>query len=210
MYRLYGCKGCGSAAIEAALVLAGQAYDYVEYDIDSPDAQAQAALRALNPLAQVPTLVAPDGTVLCESVAILIWLDAQYPAAGLLPASAAERATVLRWLVYLSANAYAAIGIGDYPDRWIAGDDAQAALRAGAKARLQVYWQTFEDQLDARPYCFGDRLSALDLLAATMSHWRPGRAWFDEHCPKLMAKVHRTEAEPALAAVWARNFPQAS
>ncbi|QNM96923.1 glutathione S-transferase family protein [Chitinimonas koreensis] len=205
MYRLYGSKGCGSAAIEAALVLAGQPYEAIEaapWD-GGPGVDA---LRALNPLAQIPTLVAPDGTVLTESVAILIWLDGQHPDAGLLPAEPAARAVALRWLVFLSANAYAAISVGDYPERWVDGEEAQASLRKQAKARLQDYWLMLEAALGDTPCLFGQRIGALDLLAATMVHWRPGRAWFQKHCPRLMAAVRHTEQDPRLAALWAAQF----
>lgn len=204
MYTLYGSKGCGSAAVEAALVLTGQPYRCVDLEYESDEMRV--TLKALNPLAQVPTLALPGGTAMSESVAMLVWLDNQHPAAGLLPTAPAARATVLRWLVYLSANTYAAIGIGDYPARWIEGEAEQAALKAGAKARLQAYWQLFESQIGDTPYLFGEQGSALDLLAATMTHWRPGRAWFDAHCPKLMACVRRTESDPRLAAIWSRHF----
>lgn len=205
MYRLYGSKGCGSAAVEAALVLAGQPFETVEA-ASWDSGPAVEALRALNPLAQIPTLVAPDGTVLTESVAILIWLDGQHPETGLLPAEPAARAVALRWLVFLSANAYAAISVGDYPDRWVDGEDAQDSLRKQAKARLKDYWRMLEAALGDTPYLFGPRLGALDLLATTMVHWRPGRDWFQKHCPKLMAAVRHTEQDPRLAALWAAQF----
>ncbi|MDN3578041.1 glutathione S-transferase family protein [Chitinimonas viridis] len=205
MYTLYGCKGCGSAAIEAALTLVGAPYQYIEAEPWS-GGPAVDELRRLNPLAQVPTLLTPDGTVLTESVAILIWLSEQYPASHLLPTDATARATVLRWLVYLTANAYAAIGIGDFPERWIAGEAEQGSLKAFARARLEDYWRTLERQLGDTPFLFTQQLTVLDLLAATMSHWRPGRDWFQQECPKLTAALQSTLSHTALAPIWIRNF----
>ncbi|GAB3259847.1 glutathione S-transferase family protein [Chitinimonas naiadis] len=205
MYRLYGCKGCGSAAIEAALTLLGLPFEVIEAEPwrGGPGVEQ---LRRHNPLVQVPTLLLPDGTVLTESAAILIWLAEQHPAAGLLPQDAAQRATVLRWLVYLSANNYAAIGVGDFPERWTTGEAEQSTLKAFARSRLQEYWRVVESQLAGEPYLFTHQLTALDLLAATMSHWRPGRDWFQANCPKLLAALAPTLADTRLQSVWERHF----
>src|SRR6188474_1030217 len=99
MFTLYGSKGCGSVAIEAGLALAGVPFTFIEAEPWTPS-PAVDALRELNPLCQVPTLVLPDGTVMAESVAILMWLAAQYPDSGLLPNAPKEKAIHLRWLVY--------------------------------------------------------------------------------------------------------------
>ena len=39
-----------------------------------------------------------------------------------------------------------------------------------------------------------------------MSRWDPGRADFVDQCPALLPAVEATEADPVVAAVWARNF----
>lgn len=204
MYRLFASKGCGSAAIEAALTLSGVGYELIEATPweRSPGLDE---LRRLNPLAQVPTLQLPDGTVLTESVAILCWLAEQFPAAALLAGAASQRAAELRWLVYLAANNYAAIGIGDFPERWTTGEAEQATLKAYARARLEDYWRTLEQQYNAGQLPLTTS-GALALLLYTMRHWRPGKDWLDQHCPRLMAGLQPTADDPRLAAVWARNF----
>jgi len=204
MYTLYGCKGCGSMPVEAALALAGVPYRVVDVEPWKGGPLVE-ELRALNPLAQVPTLVTPEGAVLTESVAILIWLDAQFPATGLLPTDPIARGQALRWLLFLSANVYAAIGVGDFPERWTEGEAACESLKAGGKARLMAYWELFESQAAPSPYLAGEALCALDLMVATMTNWRPGRTWFVAHCPKLMLATAAVEADPRLAGVLARN-----
>ncbi len=52
----------------------------------------------------------------------------------------------------------------------------------------------------------GERFSALDVYVGIMTHWRPGRAWFAEHCPRLHAIAEAVDRLPALAPVWAANF----
>jgi len=84
MYTLYGSRGSGSAAVEAALALVGAPCRIVETaSWDRNDAFQE--LLKLNPLGQIPTLVLPDGSALSESAAILIHLGSVHPDSGLLP-----------------------------------------------------------------------------------------------------------------------------
>ena len=50
--------------------------------------RATTTLAELNPLAQVPTVVLPDGTVMTESAAIMLYIDGLVPELGLVPACA--------------------------------------------------------------------------------------------------------------------------
>ncbi|MDQ2736460.1 MAG: glutathione S-transferase, partial [Pseudomonadota bacterium] len=56
MLTLYGIKGSGSAAVEAALEVAGLAYRQVEAASWKPSPGLD-ELKSVNPLAQIPTLV---------------------------------------------------------------------------------------------------------------------------------------------------------
>jgi GST-like protein len=122
MYTLYGMKGSGSAAIEGALEIAAAPWRLVSTASWEPGDSFEDLLR-INPLGLVPTLLLPDGSVLTESAAILIHLGDSHPASGLLPSNASARAQSIRGLVYIAAQCYAAIGIIDYPERWVADPD---------------------------------------------------------------------------------------
>lgn len=62
-YRLYGRPFWGSSIVEAQLAWLGLPFDYDEVDDLFTSAPAREALSRVNPLAQVPTLVLPDGRV---------------------------------------------------------------------------------------------------------------------------------------------------
>ena len=87
-YKLYGRPGWGSAIVEAQLVWYGLPYTFepVEDLFRTPDADAK--LKKVNPLAQVPTLEMPDGSIMSESAAITLLLadiagsDSLVPAPG--------------------------------------------------------------------------------------------------------------------------------
>ncbi len=120
MYQLYGHQNSGAAAIEAALELCEVPYRFIDV---SSSPEAVQALEKLNPLKQIPTLQLPDGGVLTESAAILIHLGLTFPESNLLPENPLKRDQVIRGLVYIVSNCYAAIGIIDYPERWLAEAD---------------------------------------------------------------------------------------
>jgi GST-like protein len=208
MLTLYGTKGSGSAAIEAALVIAGAAYREVDAASWKPGPGFD-DLKRVNPLGQIPTLVLDDGAILTESAAILIHLGDAYPQSGLLPADANGRAQAIRGLITIAANCYAAIGIIDYPERWC--DDADEASRqriiAGSRARLHVLWEKFADTFPATPWLDGERIGALDLYAAVVSKWSGTRAHLAAARPEFSALLARVEAEPRVARVFARHWP---
>ncbi len=208
MYTLFGARGSGSAAVEAALTLADIEFRSVNAATWEPGPGLDELTR-VNPLGQIPTLQLPDGSVLTESAAILMHLGLQHPASGLLPAGAAERAQALRGLVYIAANCYAAIGIIDYPERWCADADkpTNKRIQAGSRQRLHHLWNVFADTFPARPFLGGGRIGALDLMAAVVSKWSGARKHLSAARPEFSALLARIEAEPRVAPIFARHWP---
>src|SRR5215472_7008825 len=64
MYTLYARAGWGSVLTEAQLAWYGLPYRLEEVGDLFKDKQAGDKLRTINPLAQLPTLVLPDGQVM--------------------------------------------------------------------------------------------------------------------------------------------------
>lgn len=206
MLTLYGTKGSGAAAVEAALARAGLAYTGVDAASWNPGPGLDQLLR-VNPLGQIPTLALPDGTVLTESAAILIHLGLISPPDLLLPSDAGARARVLRGLVYIASNCYAAISIIDYPERWCEPcDDAmKARIRAGTRARLHAHWRVFADEFSIG-FDAGSP-GALELLAAVVSKWSGARAHLQAERPSFHAQLLRVEQHPDITAVFQRHWP---
>ncbi|HET7365091.1 MAG TPA: glutathione S-transferase [Burkholderiales bacterium] len=203
MLTLYGTKGSGSAAVEAALRLAGQPFQLVDAASWVPTPGLE-KLKRVNRLVQVPTLVLDDGAVMTESAAILIWLGLRHPQSGLLPP---EPAQAIRGLVYIAANCYAAIGIIDYPPRFCADCDEPTGerIRAGTRTRLHEYWRIFADEFGA--HINPEHPGALDVLAAVVSRWSGARAHLQEQRPALHAALERVEADPRLGDIFRRHWP---
>jgi maleylacetoacetate isomerase len=91
LYDYFRSSACYRVRI--ALNLKGLAYRSVPMNLLDGDHKAD-DFRARNPQGFVP-LLEVDGLKLTQSLAIIDWLDAQYPEPALLPADPADRAHVL-------------------------------------------------------------------------------------------------------------------
>ena len=204
-HRLLGCKGCGSAIVECAFAVAGIPLDYeeVDYGAGSP---TRARLLEVNPLGQVPALVLPSRELMTESLAIVQYVNDLAPKAGLVPAPKdPARIAWLRWSAFIVAALYPTWTYGDEPAKWVEEPKGAKQLRESTDRHRLALWQQVEEAARA-PWFLGERMSALDLYIAVMTHWRPGRKWFAANTPKLMALAERTSATAKVAEVMKRNF----
>lgn len=206
-FILYGTPGWGSALVEAQLDFYCLPYRFETVGNLFTDAAARERLITANPLAQVPTLVLPDGQILTESAAITLWLAGNTGRDDLVPATGApEQAAFLRWLVYLVTNIYPTFTYADDPARFVSTKAAQAPFKAAIKAYRERLWSIVEGASGA-PWFLGERFSALDLYVCVMHHWSPRGDWFAMHAPRLNAIALRAKALEPLRGVWSRNFP---
>jgi GST-like protein len=204
-YRLYGRPGWGSAIVEAQLVWYGLPFTLEPVGDLLREPESRKALEKINPLAQLPTLVMPDGTVMSESAAITLLLADITGKDSLVPAPGApERAKFLRWLVFIVANIYPTFTYADDPARFVSVNAARDPFRAATDAYAQRLWRQVESEAGA-PWFLGARFSALDIYVGLMTRWRPKRGWFEMETPRLFAIARRADAVPELKDMWARN-----
>ncbi len=207
VYRLVARPGWGSVIVEAQLDWYGLPFTIEPVGDLLRDADSRKGLDKINPLAQVPTLILPDGTVMTESAAITLLLADQPAKQSLVPGpDAPERAAFLRWLVFIVANIYPTFTYADVPARFIEVEAARAPFVATIDAYRQKLWRQLEDQAGA-PWFLGGRFSALDIFIAVMTRWGPKRPWFEKETPKLAAIARAVDGLPQLADMWKRNTP---
>lgn len=206
-YTLWGRPGWGSALVEAQLDWYGLPFTYEKVGDLFKDPDAKTRLQKVNPLAQVPTLVMPDGSVMSESAAITLLLADVTGSDSLVPGPGApERAKFLRWLVFLVANIYPTFTYADDPARFVSVNAARDPFRAATDAYAQRLWRQVESAAGA-PWFLGERFSALDIYIGVMTHWRPRRGWFEAETPKLFAIARKVDQRPELKETWSRNVP---
>jgi glutathione S-transferase len=163
------------------------------------------AMRAVNPLGRIPSLVLDDGEVLIDSAAILDWLDQTVgPERALLSPGGTERRRALRRIA-LATGAIDKIGVAAYERmmrpaalRWPEWIERCRTQGTGAIATLAVEpWPAEErlDQAQITTACMVRyvRMADPDLLP-------PGRFL------TLDALSARCEALPAFRATWPADY----
>ena len=205
---LYGAKGSGAVAVEAALRLAGQDYDLIDsYTFDPDDRESGDKVLAANPMRQVPALVLPSGEIVTESAAILVWLAEQHLGARLGPPPGdAKRAQFLRWMSFVSSAIYSLYWVKDDPSRLVPDPGGHAALEQRVLDRIAECWAIMEGQVAPGRYLLGDELSVLDLYVAVVSRFNPRRERFYEVAPRMGEIVRRVDEDPRLTALWAERM----
>jgi GST-like protein len=206
MFTVYGAKGSGSVAVEAALTLMGVRYRVVDAD-PWGDVAALDTLEKVSPLRQVPVLELPDGRTMTESAAILLWFGDTREGRPFAPAlNHPDRPAYLRWMVYIPAAIYPMYAIKDNVAQWVSNGDCQVELTANTIDRISACWKVMEAGLEPSPFIFGEQPSFLDLYVSVVSRWTPGRETFTENCPKLGQMAARMDADPRLQALWNDRF----
>jgi GST-like protein len=202
---LYGAKGSGAVAVEAALRVIGLDYELIDsYTFDFDDRESGDKVLAANPMRQVPALVLASGEVVTESAAILIWLAEQNPQARLAPLPGDPgRAQFLRWMSFVSSAIYSLYWVKDDPARLVPDPAGHAALEQRVLNRIAECWGIMESQVTPGRYLLGDELSVLDLYVAVVSRFSPRRKRFDEVAPRMGEVMRRVDEGPRLAALWA-------
>ena len=157
--KLFGEPGWGSAIVEAQLAWYGFAYDFDRVGDLFKSAESRQRLATVNPLAQIPTLVLDDGTVMTESAAITLHLadvagnDSLVPGAG-----HASRAAFLRWLMFIVANIYPTYTYADDPTRFVEVSDAQQSFKNAVDRYAQKLYAILDGEA-GEPWFLGERFS---------------------------------------------------
>lgn len=206
-FTVYGARGSGSIPVEATLTLLGLPYTLVE-GATWIDAQARERVAPVNPMRQVPALVLPDGEVMTESAAILIYLADLYPGAGLAPLpSDPLRRKFLRWMVYVSSAIYSLHWIKPDVGRIGAPQASRESVVNAVHDRIAHCWGHMDREINPGRYLLGEQLTVLDLYVAVVSRFGPWRERFYDVAPRMTPVMRRVDGEPRLAAFWRDRFP---
>lgn len=187
MYRLYSAEASGGTIIEKILKYANASFQIKNFDWD--ELRADVEYKKINPLAQIPALVLPDGEVITESLAIALYLDHKHN----LRLAPMNNPHFLRWSVFLVGSIYPTFTFGDVPKTWVSTEEAQKELRLTSDEARKSMWLQMEEAASDGEWFLGSEMSIIDFYLSLMCNWRPGKAWFGEHCPKLTSfalKIH--------------------
>ncbi|WP_421694692.1 glutathione S-transferase family protein [Aestuariivirga sp.] len=205
MYTLYARNQAGSMAVEALLAACGADYRVIVLD-RKPDGSFEDFFHAINPKAEVPTLILPDDSVMTESVAMMIYLADRYPEAGLSPAAdAPDRARFLRWMVYMGTTIYMSDLRLFYPQRYTTATAEAPGIQAKAEEMMTAEFAIYAAALGEGPFILGPVMSAADIYAAMLCSWVPDVPGLFARHPNLKRMYDAVVQHDAVRKVWARN-----
>lgn len=205
-YVLYGDRRSGSSIVEMALEEIGAPFEPRPVPLDD-QAHLAEEYRRINPMGRVPTLILPDGTVVTESLAILLTLEGRHPETALLPApDDPARAVALRWMALAAGEIYPCVTRSDYPERFSADPAHAPAIRDRAQKMARDIWRLIEREAAPAPFVLGARFSVADLYLAVLSRWLGNESWMPDNCPRIEALARAVATRPAAGAAWRRHF----
>lgn len=207
MYTLFGDIGSGSSIVELTLCELGIPYQLVNVDLGS-DAQRADSYAKVNPQRKVPCLGDKQGHGLTESVAILLTLIERHDHTNkLLPSiGSRDRATALRWLLFVATEIYPIVEINDYPERFCGDDNNPEKTRETAKSIWRKRWLIVEQAISGNPYLLASGFGVTDLYVAVVSRWAQQSEWRPTHIPKIEALTQAVAMRPDCKAVWNTHF----
>lgn len=202
---IYGDKGSGAFAAEAALAEVGAHYEFREISLANNE-QRGAEYLAINPSGKIPALKLPEGGLLTETLAMLLTIAERFPDAQLLPAwGSFARSEAYRWMAFMASEIYPMVEIEDYPARFAPEGAETEVLKAKARGRIRERLLILENAV-AAPWLLADGFSLADVYAAMFNRWSAAHGWRDEHVPKLCAIMRQIAERPRAGPVWQRHF----
>ena len=210
-YTLYGDIGSGSAAVELVLAEIGATVRLHDVPLEN-ESQRGAGYTAINAQRKLPTLLTPDGDVLTESAAILLYLAERYPEAHLMPAPGSpHRSAALRWLLFIATELYPLIEIIDYPERFLPEDDAsdhrsREATRTRVRGIWKRRWLIVESNAAGATSFLASGFSVLDPYVAVVSRWAQLDDWRRDRLPRIEGIARAVAERRACGGIWARHF----
>ena len=159
---------------------------------------------AVNPMGKVPALVTPDGPLI-QNVAILTYLNQQFPEAGLLPQrdSAFAKAADIAELVRCSSDLHPAVSKFVLPHFQTTEQSAAAGIKAKAQEVLRAQLEPIEQRLQSQTWMLGEGWSIIDNYLAWIWFRITGAGFDPSEFPAIAAHhdaaMSRPSAKAALA-----------
>jgi glutathione S-transferase len=164
MYTLYTIPGSCSSGITVLLEKMQLEYTPVKRD-DVPN------YSDIVPTNQVPALKLPDGQIITEGAAIVLYLLEKHNS-PMLPSDLNRKADFLRWLMFDYATLHPAYGkmfTIQYKTQ-MEENEKNSVLKQMA-AHVSSLWAILDKELEKNKFITGDQPTIVDYLATIYSSW---------------------------------------
>lgn len=198
MLKLHCAPGTISIATALALHEAGLPFTPVPVDFAAA-AQTRPAYHAINPKGRVPALDTPHG-ILTETGALLEYIAALAPDAGLVPADPFAAARMREMMYYLASTMHVNHAHKLRGARWADNPSSHADMAARVP-RTMTASAAYVDARLAGPYLLGDALCLADPYLFTVCTWLAGDGVTVSDFPRITRFLQAMEARASVAAI---------
>ena len=200
MYTLYRYPGSRATAAHMTLAEAELPYELRDIDFTAYEHRTPEFL-AINPRGTVPALVDENATVVCETIAILLYLADRHRLADLAPGPAdPQRGPLLDWLVYHAVEVQEPVKRSFFAHRHADSPEEEVAVRKRADATFTERWELVENHLrGAGPFHLGQRFSIVDIYLLVTGTYSRDLACGD--FPAIDECMRRTAERPRIAPI---------
>ncbi|SDQ85610.1 glutathione S-transferase family protein [Pseudovibrio sp. Tun.PSC04-5.I4] len=167
--QLYYAPGTISIAVAIALEEAKLSYTTHKIDFKNPDVSRPELLK-VNPKGRVPVLVTDQG-ILTEAGALLDYVAAMAPDAGLVPTDPYKAAKMREVMYYLASTMHVAHAHKLRGARWADKQESWDDMRSKVQETMTACCAYVEENLIAGPYVLGDTFSIADAYLYVVSSW---------------------------------------
>lgn len=202
--KLYYAPGTVSVAVAIALHEAGLDFDthkvsFAEAEQTKPD------YHSVNPKGRVPALDTGDGVV-TETGAILDYIAAIAPDAGLMPDAPIDAARVRSVIHYLASTMQVNHAHGPRASRWAMEEASHTDMRAQVPKTMTASAAFVEEHCLKGPFVMGDRVTIADAHLFIICAWLAGDRVDVSAFPRISAFMDAMEARDSVKAVRAAGM----
>lgn len=182
-------------------------YKGIELDTSQIDLgkgeQFDESFKRINPEATVPVLELNDGSILCECIAINLYLESLYPEKPLIGKDGLQRAQIIDWShrIFMTGLMPVAEILRNTSDvfqgRGLPGSvdlEQIPALAERGRKRLPEFFNNLERHMQGRKYIVGDSLTMADIDAYVVIGFA---SWvkqsIPDHCPRVQSWYQRID-----------------
>lgn len=190
--RLYYAPGTISVAVAIALDEAGLDYDPVALDFSQAEQRGDSYL-AINPKGRVPALDV-SGTILTETGAILDYIAAVSPQAGLVPQDPVQAARMRSVMYFLASTMHVNHAHKQRGHRWADRESSRTDMAAKVPETMAANARFVEEHCIGGPFILGARFSLADPYLFVVSNWLEGDKVDVAQFPRILAFRNAMEA----------------
>ncbi|MES0862297.1 glutathione S-transferase family protein [Ruegeria sp. SCPT10] len=202
--QLYYAPRTISVAIAIALEEAGLDYEAIKLDFAGGE-QTKPAYKQINPKGRVPAL-AVDGGILTETGALLEFIAAKAPEAGLVPADPVMAARMREVMFYLASTMHVNHAHKQRGHRWADKESSWKDMTAKVAETMTASCDYISANGLRGPFVLGEVVSLADAYLYVVCSWLEGDGVDVSAFTKIVAFREAMEARASVQAVRAAGM----